>query len=88
MPRHRHPIHPLGTYFLHGDGRPRQVRILEVGRRGRQEGKVHVEDTSRGRTRFWIAAEHLSRSAKPPRRRRPMTDTLAALGLAAPRTRA
>ena len=61
MSRYRHPIHPLGTYYVHGDGRPRRVRILEIGK-DRKAGKVHVHD---GRTRFWIAAEHLSRSAKP-----------------------
>ena len=64
MPRHRHPIHPLGTYFLHGDGRPRQVRILEVGK-DRKAGKVHVHD---GRTRFWIDTRHLHRSRTVPRR--------------------
>ena len=83
MPRYRHPIHPLGTYYVHGDGKPRQVRILEVGK-DRKAGKVHVHD---GRTRFWIAAEHLSRSVKPPRRRRPLTETLTALGIAAGRGR-
>lgn len=63
MPKHRQPIHPHGTYFLHGDGRPRQVRILDIGI-GPRAGKIHVHD---GRTRFWIEARHLHRSPRTPR---------------------
>lgn len=84
MPKHRHPIHPHGEYWLHGDGRPRPVRVLEIGTPDRKAGKVHVYD---GRTRYWVPRRALSRSAKPAPQRRPEVDALVAAGIAARRGR-
>lgn len=60
----RHPIHRFGTYYLHGDGKPRQVAILDIDR---DKGRVKVRDRA---SVYWIASEHLRRSAKPAPRPR------------------
>lgn len=63
MTRYRKPLHPHGEHWLHGDGRPRLVKVLEVGANA-QLGKVKIRDRA---SVYWIDAKHVTRSAKAPR---------------------
>lgn len=66
MPRTRHPIHPLGTYYLHGDGKPRRIHILQIGSVDRDQ--VRIRD--RGSI-YWVHQSHLRRNPRPaPRAKR------------------